>query len=202
MTVSERSLGTQWVVANVAGWLIGFALCEALQSFVSTVLVDGLVIGSAVGIAQWLVLRRWISPVGWWVVLSIVGFGVGKALAEATLPGTTTLPGYALTGAIIGVVVGLAQWVVLHRILSSAGWWVPATGVAWVVGWSAIGVAEHASDWTTLAVYVVGGVGAAAAGLVTAVALIWLLRIPRATGPSKETRTSTTGDAGEAGRTA
>ena len=202
MTVTERSLGIQWVVANLAGWLIGFALCEALQSFVSTVLVDGLVIGSAVGIAQWLVLRRWISPVGWWVALSIIGFGVGKALAEAALPATTTLPGYALTGAIIGVVVGLAQWVVLRRSLASAGWWVPATSLAWVVGWSAIGIAEHASDWPTITVYVVGGIGAAASGLVTAMTLIWLLRIPRATGPSNGSQTSSIGDAGDAGRTA
>ena len=202
MTNSERSLGIQWVVANIAGWLIGFALCEALQSFVSTVLVDGLVIGSAVGIAQWLVLRRYVSPVGWWVALSIVGYGVGKAMAEATLPGTTTLPGYALTGAIVGVVVGLAQWVVLRRSLSSAGWWVPATSLAWVVGWCAIGVAEHASDWPTLAVYVVGGIGAAVAGLITAMTLIWLLRITLTAPPSKGPRTSSSGDAGGAGRTA
>lgn len=179
MTASERRLGIQWVVANVVGWLIGFALCEALQSFISTVLVDGLVIGSAVGIAQWLVLRRWMSPVGWWVPLSIVGFGVGKVLAEAVLPNVSTLPGYAATGAIIGAAVGVVQWPVLRRHVSSAAWWVPATVVAWVAGWSAIAVAEHAVDWPTLAVYAVGGVGAALAGIVTAIVLIWLMRIPR-----------------------
>ena len=179
MTASERSRGIQWVVANIVGWLIGFALCEALQSFISTVLVDGLVIGSAVGIAQWLVLRRWMSPVGWWVLLSIVGFGVGKAFAEAVLPGASTLPGYAATGAIIGAAVGVAQWPVLRRHVSSAAWWVPATVVAWVAGWSAIGVAERAVDWPTLAVYAVGGVGAALAGIVTAIVLIWLMRTPR-----------------------
>jgi hypothetical protein len=182
VTASERSLGIQWVVANVVGWLIGFGLCEAIQSFISTVLVDGLVIGSAVGIAQWLVLRRWMSPVGWWVLLSIVGFGVGKALAEAILPSASTLPWYAATGAIIGASVGVAQWPVLRRHVSSAAWWVPATVVAWIAGWSAIGIAEHAVDWPTLTTYVVGGVGAALAGTITAIALIWLRRIPRVSG--------------------
>lgn len=182
MTASERSLGIQWVVANIVGWLIGFALCEAIQSFISTVLVDGLVIGSAVGIAQWLVLRRWMSPVRWWVLLSIVGFGVGKALAEAILPGASTLPGYAVTGAIIGASVGVAQWPVLRRHVSSAAWWVPASVVAWVAGWSAIGVAERAVDWPTLVVYAIGGVGAALAGTVTAIVLIWLRRVPRVSG--------------------
>ena len=61
MNASERSLGLQWVAATVVGWLIGFAACEALQSFLTTVFVDGLVIGTAIGLAQWLVLRRSIS---------------------------------------------------------------------------------------------------------------------------------------------
>ena len=120
-----------------------------------------------------------MSSVGYWVLLSIVGFGVGKALAEAVLPSVSTLPGYGATGAIIGAAVGVAQWPVLRRHVSLAAWWVPATVVAWVAGWSAIGVAEHAIDWPTLAVYVVGGVGAALAGIVTAIVLMWLMRMPR-----------------------
>jgi len=120
-----------------------------------------------------------MSPVGWWVLLSIVGFGVGKALAEAVFPSVTTVPGYAATGAIIGAAVGVTQWLVLRRHVSSAAWWIPATVGAWVAGWSAIGVAERAADWPTVAVYAVGGAGAALAGIVTAIVLIWLMRIQR-----------------------
>jgi len=188
VTTSERSLGLQWVVANVVGWLIGFAACEWLQSFLSTVFVDGLVIGSAVGISQWLVLRRRIPSTGWWIVLTIVSFGVGKALAVALLPDAATLPADVLTGAIIGAVVGIAQWLVLRRSVSSAAWWVPATAAAWAVGWSAIGAAEGATDRSTLTQYLVGGVGAAAAGLITAIALIWLLRSPIASAGSTASR--------------
>src|SRR4051794_36781958 len=130
MSASERNIGLAWVAATVVGWLIGFAACEALQSFLTTVFVDGLVIGSAIGIAEWLVLRRWMSPVGWWVAASIVGFGAGKALSDAMLPGTSTLVGYVLSGAVIGAVVGLAQALVLRRSLRSALWWAPVSAVA------------------------------------------------------------------------
>jgi hypothetical protein len=185
MTASERSLGLLWVAATIVGWLIGFTACEALQSFLTTVFVDGLVIGSAIGIVQWLVLRRSISPVGWWVVASIVGFGAGKALSDAALPGTTTLVGYVLTGAVIGAVVGLAQGLVLRRSLRSALWWAPASALAWGVGWSAIGLAENATGWSAIAPYLVSSVGATAAGIVTGIALIWLLRNSGGPGASR-----------------
>ena len=87
----ERNLGVRWVTANVLGWLVGFALCNALQSFLSTFFVDGLVIGSAVGIAQWLVLRRPVSPRGGRVVASIIGFRLGSAMREVLLPGASTV---------------------------------------------------------------------------------------------------------------
>jgi hypothetical protein len=176
MNASERSLGLQWVAATVVGWLIGFAACEALQSFLTTVFVDGLVIGTAIGVAQWLVLRRSISPVGWWIVASVVGFGAGKAVSEWLLPGTTTTVGYVLSGAVIGAVVGVAQGLVLGRSLRSALWWVPASAVAWGVGWSAIGLAENATGWSTIAPYLVSAAGAIAAGIITGIALISLLR--------------------------
>jgi hypothetical protein len=176
MSTSERSLGLQWVAATVVGWLIGFAACEALQSFLTTVFVDGLVIGSAIGVAQWLVLRRQISPVGFWPVASIVGFGAGKALSDSLLPGTATLAGYALSGAVIGAVVGLMQGLVLGRSLRSALWWIPASAVAWGIGWIPIGLAENGAGLSTIGTYLVSAVGAALAGIITGIALILLDR--------------------------
>jgi hypothetical protein len=176
LTSTERTLGLQWVVANIVGWLVGFAACEALKSIVTTVFVDGLVIGTSLGLAQWLVLRRRIAPVGWWVVFSIIGFGLGKALSEAVAPTTPALLGYGLSGALIGATVGLAQWLILRQHVSRAAWWVPATILAWVAGWSLIGLAETSSDLPTLAVYLVGAIGAAGAGIITGAALVWLFR--------------------------
>jgi len=177
MTGPEQRLGARWIAATIVGWLIGFAACEALQSFVSTYLVDGLVIGSAVGIAQWLVVRQPVSPRAGWVLASIVGFGVGNAAAELVVPGTSSAVGYALHGAIVGAFVGLAQSLVLRRRVASAGWWVPVNGGAWALGWVPIAIAEHATGWSTIAVYVGIAAGAMVGGAITGAALIWLLRI-------------------------
>lgn len=174
-TPAERSLGLAWVIATVVGWLIGFILCEAIKTFITTVLVDGLVIGTAVGIAQWLVLRRQFGRMGSWVVASIVGFGVGKWIGEGSLQSVSTV-GPLLAGALIGLAVGVAQWLVLRRHVAAAEWWIPASVVAWAVGWAIISWAEAAEGSPTLTVYLVVAFGAAVGGIVTGVALIWLSR--------------------------
>jgi 4-amino-4-deoxy-L-arabinose transferase-like glycosyltransferase len=176
-TSSERNLGLQWVAAVVAGWVIGFFLCGVIQDFVSTFLIDGLVIGSAIGIAQAIVLRRGITPAVPWVAVSIVGYGIGKFVADTVGLGMTGLAAMALGGAIIGLAVGLTQSVLLMERYPRALWWILANVLGWTVGWSLIALADSWVDSVGMA-YVVGGVGAAAVGVITAVALIGLTRNP------------------------
>ena len=121
-----------------------------------------------------------MAPVRWWVVASIVGFGVGRLLGDAAAQGVSASLGYALSGAILGVSVGLAQWLILRRHAAQAGWWVPACGLAWAVGWSIIGLVEEAAGLPTLTVYVVTSVGAAVVATITGTVLIWLLRTRQA----------------------
>lgn len=173
---AERALAIQWIAATVVGWIVGFAACEALKTFVTTVFVDGLVIGTFVGGAQWLVVRGRIRSAGWWIVASIIGFGLGKAVGDALLPAAGTPLGDALAGALIGVSVGVAQWLILRRQLDAAWWWIPTNTLAWLVGWTVIAAAERSVEIPTPLLYVVGAVGAAMAGLITAAALIWLSR--------------------------
>lgn len=176
LTQAERNLGLQWVVATVVGWGIGFFVCEAFKAFLAGLSADGLVIGAFVGIAQGLVLRRRIAPMGWWVLVSIIGFGVGKFAGEVAVQGMPTGVGHAVTGAIIGVSIGIAQWLVLRRHVARAEWWVWANIAAWALGWSLISLAENAEGLSTLMVYLVGGIGAAVAGIITGIALVWLSR--------------------------
>ena len=74
------------MTANIVGWF-GFYVCEALKHFLATLLLDGLVIGASVGIAQWLVLRQRFAPIRWWVLVSIGGFGAGNAVGRAMVQG-------------------------------------------------------------------------------------------------------------------
>jgi hypothetical protein len=179
LTQAERNLGLLWVVATTVGWGIGFFVCEALKPFfydITHLGGDGLIIGVAIGIAQWLVLRRRIASVGWWWFITSLGFGVGKAAGEAIVQGMPAVIGHALTGAVIGLSVGIAQWLVLRRHVHATEWWLAATIVAWGVGWSLISMVEDAAGLSTLMIYLVGGIGAALAGTITGITLVWLSR--------------------------
>jgi len=178
-TQAERTLAIQWVLAGIVGWGIGFFVCEGLKPFfydITHLGGDGLIIGAAIGIAQGLVLRRRIAPMGWWVLVTALGFGVGKFLGEAVAGGMPLLVGSLLTGAIIGVAVGDAQWLVLRGKLAGARWWVAANVAGWALGWSLISLVEDAEGVSTVIIYLIGGVGAAAAGIITGIALVGLSR--------------------------
>jgi hypothetical protein len=72
--------------------------------------------------------------------------------------------GVVVASTVVGVVVGVLQWLVLRRRIASAGWWVLATTVGVAVG-GAVGVALDARP--------VGGIVTPA---ITGGALVWLLR--------------------------
>jgi hypothetical protein len=87
----------RWVVAGTTGWAIGwlivlFAVPSGLE------ILNGLVVGLAMGIAGWLVLRREVHWAGWWIILSVVGWTTGLAL----------VPGFLSTGSMAGALTGIA----------------------------------------------------------------------------------------------
>ena len=97
-TQAERYLAIEWVFATIVGWGIGFFVCEGLKPFIYDIThlgVDGLIIGASIGIAQGLVVRGRIAPMGWWVLASALGFGVGKFLGEALAQGMPVVVGSA-----------------------------------------------------------------------------------------------------------
>jgi hypothetical protein len=53
-----------------------------------------------------------------------------------------------LMGALLGIVLALAQWVVLRKVVRNAWWWLPANSAAWLVGlpvvFAAVDVAQDA----------------------------------------------------------
>ena len=116
------------------------------------------------------------TQVGWgfwlgWVLASTVGLAVGLAAGAAllTIIAFSTLVGgsgidpltSAMEGALLGASVGIAQWLVLRRKVSRAGWWVLASTVGAV-----------------LLVTVVGY------GAITGGVMVWLLRQPVTEEPS------------------
>jgi hypothetical protein len=76
-----------WVLATAGGWLLGMFLIMAFLRLQWMVLAQTdlafLVMGLSIGFAQWLVLRRRLPGAGWWIVASLLGWGLA-ALANSS----------------------------------------------------------------------------------------------------------------------
>jgi hypothetical protein len=201
----------QWVLANTVGTATSFAVGLGLATLHETLYgsptlyphytparESGALIGAVfvvVGVAayavpgamQWLVLRRLLPRVGWWVLTSALGF-FGFIVAGATIfaiswgvagriAGVGGVAAVEL-GAPIGVIVGTAaggavlgamQWLVLRRRVSRAGWWVVTTMPAMFVGVVALWWASRGFDTDIAAA---GALGGALYGAITGVVLV------------------------------
>jgi hypothetical protein len=107
----------RWVLASTLGWIIGLALgwsasmalsetqADAVRSAVMGAVTGG-VGGGASGTMQWLVMRDQGHQTGWWLLISIVGWGVAFAAAWSTAWLISGLADLIATYAVIGMIVG------------------------------------------------------------------------------------------------
>jgi hypothetical protein len=68
---------------------------------------------------------------------------VGLGLAFAVFDYGDTVGDLAVVGAVSGLGIGIAQWWLLRGLVNGSLAWIPATSVAWALGWTvttAIGV--------------------------------------------------------------
>jgi len=179
-----RGLWLRWVLAStmvlVVGLPVGFVVAAVVGGAMGSA-VGGAVLGASVGIAQWLILRREVSRAGWWVLASTVTVGFAVGAAGAVLDEGV---GSALGGVVLGASVGIAQWLILRREVSRAGWWVLASTVGFVVaaalslpalkkmGGGLLGGAFEIVDFVGLVLSL------ALYGAITGGVLVWLLRQP------------------------
>lgn len=147
-------LWRSWLAWVTLGEIAGFAVpalvgasavAAPIAVQVPALLVAGAVEGAVLGVAQARVLRRAlpaVSPPEW---TAATAAGAGVAWSAGLTPGyawdrVADLPpavqvvaGFGL-GSVLLLSIGVAQWLVLRRVLARAGWWVPATAVAWLAG--------------------------------------------------------------------
>jgi len=152
----EWKLWFQWVAATALGWLAGWLLLGEVG------------IGAALGLTQWLVLRREVSDTkaAWWILASAVAWFVGWEIITAGLivPVGVDLISSLLTGAVAGLLLGIGQWLILRRWTHYASMWIPTNLAAWSVAFTGL----------------VGGMlfAGVVGGAVTGLVLDMLLRYP------------------------
>jgi hypothetical protein len=162
----------QWIAGNVLGFLISLYWLEVGERAALRGL-EGAIGGTVIGLVQWLVLRRWCTQAGWWVLASTLGWtvlGVSKLGALGwVVPQTHSellrLFYGLVDGMKMGAILGAGQWLVLRQCFTPARAWILVSILAWAI---ALG-----SGW------VVGGWLRAFTGLflgeVVGLALVWLL---------------------------
>lgn len=195
--------GILWMLLNTIGWPIGYLVGFALASIITEDIIGsgvlgeilsgisfGAALGSVVGLMQWLVLRRQISLAGWWILASAAGLavvvGAGVAVAVLTdysveLADFADLYRWVAVVALGGAVAGILQWIILRQQVYRASWWVLASTLGWalsifVQGGFIVGrTARELTIGRQIGSWFGGGV---VLGVVTVVAMVWLLRQP------------------------
>ena len=149
----------RWLIASVIGLGMGVLLWLGVgmgmevvgigsQGMVSRVLLPGLVgatFGTPFGIAQWIVLRRYLRRAGWWVLATALGYVIVFLLGASFFPQGDTIelePGQqvllgTVLGAVVAVPAALLQWLlVLWRQSPKAGWWILISVASWALGFA------------------------------------------------------------------
>jgi hypothetical protein len=184
---NEFGIWLAWTLATALGMLIGYLplafLVGSLDLGVARVIVP-IITGILLGLAQWLVLRPYITAsVDWvlnhaagWVVGYTLGLFVVQLLAKTLLG---TLLGYIA----FGVIISLFQYPVLRREIPHLATWIIANVAGWTLGaylsqLAAGAFFQSAAPNTLTSVLVSVGITGLVAGAITALALIWIARQP------------------------
>jgi hypothetical protein len=177
-----------WLVRVTAGELAGFTVPAAVGALTAAsatavqlpaLVAAGAVEGAVLGAAQASVLRRVLpglsvarfaaataGAAALAYLIAMVPVALGERLTALPLPLLVALG--AVLGAALLATIGTAQWLVLRRLRSGTGFWVPLTGLAWALG---LGVFTAVATplWQegqplalTIAIGVLGGLGMAA----------------------------------------
>jgi hypothetical protein len=136
--------------------------------------------GLLAGFLQYLLLRRHLPRMGWWIAATTLGLLlglVGGRLLFRPLHSTLDSMWFGiLMTVVIGGSMGLVQWLMLRQRVRHAAWWILANVLGWgVVGWGAATLSNQ---------MVIPAVGILLVpGIATSIAL-WLLldQLPRREG--------------------
>jgi len=204
MNTNQKELGRgfwlQWVLTSAIGFCVGSILGFNMPIFANINhpaafgILFATVFGAVGGLAQWLVLRRWITGINLWAPATALGFVIAAGMVasmEQQVASNSNI--FFLFAAVYGVTGGFLQWLILRRHGVSVGWWLAASLLGSLLG-IALGNPASAALQSGerypggIFLMILFGLGAAfgvGLGVTTGGALVWLLRHPKS-GPRAE----------------
>jgi hypothetical protein len=184
---SEFNLWLGWTLATAAGMILGFVPFAFLAPDVNLLVIRfllPLVAGVLVGLFQWLVLRPYLTRAVDWVFHGGAGWALGFALGLLVIQTVGRNPlGVVLGYALFGLIIGGLQWPMLRREIPHVTAWVLASIVGWALGAYLGGAALNllaagGAVSQVLSSTVISGITGLAAGAITGLALVWIVRQP------------------------
>jgi len=185
---SGKSLFILWVMANSAGWVVGIVVVIVLGTLGESIhigsnLYVGAGMGWTVGLAQWLIARKWFDATSRWMWASTIGITTPFLFADLIrMQDLSSFP-IAILAAAGGLLTGLMQRNSLHSHSVKANQWAVVSIVAWMCPALLVefGVVPRHPDTKLDAVRNFGslGLGGVVLGTVTGAALVLLLNVRR-----------------------
>jgi WD40 repeat protein len=189
--VSGLKLWCLWILATNVGLAIAVALVgislylafydrtPSLVDLTEAFSISGALSGAIIGLCHWLVLRSKISGGSYWIPATAIGLSVSGIIVGIVLgmmssskfdaiPFAILFAGLGAT--IVGGAIGLSQWLVIHRKVKQANWWILAT----IVGWNCAIYAVLFMTKLPINGLIAVPVGATILGMVTGVAFVFL----------------------------
>ncbi|HEX2992672.1 MAG TPA: hypothetical protein VHO49_18445 [Anaerolineales bacterium] len=124
------------------------------------------IVGLLTGGLQYGLLRRYLPRMGGWVLATAGGWLLGVLLIA--LPGRENLIneflGMSLVFLLMGLSIGVGQWLILRQRLAHAGWWIAAN----LLGWGLLGLIRADSTLDQFSLFVIGLLPACVTALVLA----------------------------------
>jgi hypothetical protein len=114
----------RWALYSVVGGVVGLLLIMPLIADNSRLpepvqpLIGGLVMGAAIGLAQWLLLRRTITNAAIWIFFTAVAIALAMSVSFALGDEGRELVAFTV-GPLVGALTTAAGWAWIHRTKST-----------------------------------------------------------------------------------
>jgi hypothetical protein len=167
-----------WLVSFIGFPLGGLAASLLVGRFDTSLdgLIGGAISGLVIGSTEYIALRQRISLHWMWIVATSLGLSAGVALGGALFGTETTVSAILLRAPIAGLMLGLAQWLVLRHHVRLAALWVIAVTLIFTFAWFVTAMVIGTS--VDQGFYVFGASGAIVYQVLTALVLALLHMSP------------------------